>query len=61
MEALIRTNIFLSREEKVALAKIAKRQGISAALLTRRILDAFLGIPQPKLEPIKFVGTVPEK
>lgn len=34
-----RTNIYLSKPQKVALEKIAKGKGISVAELVRRIID----------------------
>jgi hypothetical protein len=51
---LIRTNIFLSEFQREALKKRARKQHISAADLARRILDAYLGAPRIKTEPIKF-------
>ncbi len=58
--SLIRTNIFLSRAEKMALKKIAAKRGISAALLTRQVLDAFLGI-EVVTEPVVFKNQPPAK
>jgi len=54
MEALVRTNFFLSRAERDGLQKVARKKGISAAALLRRVLDAFLGIPEVPAEPVKF-------
>ena len=34
-----RTNIYLSKPQKVALEKIAKEKGLSVAELVRRIID----------------------
>jgi hypothetical protein len=51
---LIRTNVFLSVAERDGLKRIARRQGISAAEVTRRVLDSFLGIPAAPVEPITF-------
>ncbi len=54
MEALIRSNFFISRVERETLQKVARQRGISAAELLRRVLDAFLGIEAAPIEPIKF-------
>lgn len=61
MERLVRTTIFLSRAERAALKKIAAKQNVSAANLTRRVLDAFLGIEPKKPEPVKFEAALPAK
>jgi post-segregation antitoxin (ccd killing protein) len=47
---LIRTNIFLSVQDKKALAARAKQLNVSAATLTRQALATFLG---SKIEPFK--------
>ena len=47
---LIRTNIFLSLSDKVALKVRAKREGVSYATLTRQAISTFLG---SKSEPFK--------
>jgi hypothetical protein len=54
MESLIRSNFFISRAERGELQKAARKQGISSAALLRRVLDAYLGIPEAPVEPIKF-------
>jgi predicted DNA-binding protein len=36
---MIRTNIFLSKPQKEALEKLAKKKGLSVAELVRRIID----------------------
>ena len=54
MEALIRSNFFISKTEREALQKVARQRCISSAELLRRVLDAFLGIEAAPVEPIKF-------
>ena len=61
MEALIRTNFFISRIEREALQKVARQRGISSAALLRKILDAFLGIPAAPADPIQFPHEVSPK
>jgi hypothetical protein len=41
---LVRTNIFLSRQERAELARVGKKQNLSAAEVLRRILDVSLGL-----------------
>ena len=41
MEALIRSNFFISRVERETLQKVARQRGISSAELLRRVLDSF--------------------
>jgi hypothetical protein len=40
--AMDRTNIYLSKPQKVALEKLAKEKGLSVAELVRRIIDGYL-------------------
>ena len=48
MEALVKTNFFVSRAERDGLQKLARKRGVSAAALLRQILDSFLGLhPEP--------------
>ena len=54
MEAKIRSNFFISKTERSELQKQARKRRISSAELLRRVLDAFLGIPEVPAEPIKF-------
>jgi hypothetical protein len=42
--SLIRTNVFLSKQEKLALKKLGQQSNISASELLRRIVDKALGI-----------------
>jgi hypothetical protein len=41
---LIRTNLYLSHEERKALKKAAKVLGVSSAELLRRIVDTHFGL-----------------
>ena len=41
---LVRTNVFLSRQERGELARIGRRRKLSAAEVLRRILDAYLDL-----------------
>ena len=45
--SLVRTNMFLSKEERTGLARIGRREKVSAAEVLRRIIDQALGI-EPK-------------
>lgn len=54
MGAKIRSNFFISKAERSELQKQARKRGISSAELLRRVLDAFLGIPEASVEPVKF-------
>lgn len=56
MESLVRTNLYLSRQERVALKRLGKKHGVSAAFVTRAIIDRALGIGDPKPE-FKFADT----
>lgn len=58
MEALIRSNFFISRVERETLQKVARQRGISSAELLRRVLDSFLGIQAAPVAPIKFAREV---
>jgi hypothetical protein len=49
---LIRTNMFLSADERDGLKKLAHKRKVSAAALVRQVLDAFLGIPAALPEPV---------
>lgn len=42
--SLIRTNVFLSNQEKLSLKKLGQQLDISASELLRRIVDKALGI-----------------
>jgi hypothetical protein len=44
MKNFIRTNIYLSAAQKVALKKISRRRKVSAALALRELLDAALNL-----------------
>jgi hypothetical protein len=58
MDAMIRTNYFMSPVERQGLKRAARKQGISEAALLRRVVDAYLGIAaQP--EPIVFKNNLP--
>jgi hypothetical protein len=61
MSDLIRTDLFLSEAERNGLKKIAREQKISFAELTRRVLDAYLGIPATPVEPIRFRNQPPAR
>jgi len=54
MSNMVRTDLYLTKVEREKLKKLAQRQHISAAALTRTILDRALGVPALKVEPIKF-------
>jgi hypothetical protein len=60
MEALVKTNFFISRAERDGLQKLARKRGVSAAALLRQILDSFLGIQAAPVEPIKFKTQPPK-
>ena len=49
--SLIRTNVFLSKQEKLALKKLGQQLNISASELLRRIVDKALGI---EIAPVKI-------
>jgi hypothetical protein len=48
--SLIRTNIFLSKEEKTELARVGRQKKISAAEVLRQIIDHALGIKHRPVE-----------
>ena len=56
---LVRTNIFLSAQERVGLAKESRKQGTSAGAIIRQVLDAYLGIEPEPVAPIIFKNQVP--
>ena len=60
MEALVKTNFFLSKAERIGLQKLARKQGISSAELLRRVIDAFLGISPEPIEPVVFKTRPPK-
>jgi hypothetical protein len=60
MEALVKTNFFISRAERDGLQKLARKQGVSAAALLRRILDSFLGIQPEPIQPVTFKTRPPK-
>ena len=48
MEAMIRSNIFLSKAQRIALKKIGQRERMSSAAVLRQIIDRALGTaPKP--------------
>jgi hypothetical protein len=49
--SLIRTNVFLSKQEKLALKKLGQQLNISASELLRRIVDKAFGI---EIAPVKI-------
>ena len=49
--SLIRTNVFLSNQEKLSLKKLGQQLDISASELLRRIVDKALGI---EIAPVKI-------
>ena len=51
VNGLVRSNIFLSVEDKKAMQARARKQGVSYATLTRQAIAAFLG---SKSEPFEF-------
>jgi hypothetical protein len=59
VEPLIRTNFFISKAERQGLTRAAHRQGLSAAGLLRRILDAYLGIKPEPVAPVVFKNQPP--
>jgi len=50
MESLIRTNVFLSEQEREALKRLGRKHGVSMAYVARTIIDRALGIGDPKPE-----------
>lgn len=55
---LIRTNIFLSVEERDEFTRRARIAGTSAASLIRMVLDGYLGIDPTPVKPIDFTRRV---
>ena len=58
-ENLVRSDIYLSEEQRNGIKAIAKREGVSSATIIRRVLDAYLGIPAAKIAPVTFKSKPP--
>jgi hypothetical protein len=56
---LVRSDVYLSNEQRIGIQTIAKREGVSAATIIRRVLDAYLGIAPTKIAPVAFKSKLP--
>jgi hypothetical protein len=56
--ALVKTQIYLTREQHRGLSRDAERQGISLAELVRRLAASYLQRPRPKPTPASIRGIV---
>jgi hypothetical protein len=56
MKTFIRTNIYLSSPQRVALKKISRRRKVSAATVLRELIDKALNLPSSVTEHSHVCG-----